>query len=192
VAEWQTHGSQKPARATSCGFDSHLRHQPPQWYNAIVGAWLSLVERSVRDAEAGGSNPLAPTKTLNHLHAFSLLLLLFHSGFSHGGICILPLVSRLRYGLYLLLPDPPLRHVQALLANGRGEMSVPRDQVCSAVPKQRRNRPGSLTIHRKSCIRASPPSTPNIYLPIEVIGVQCVSGFSLGNTQTDVLPGMRV
>ena len=27
-----------------------------------VGAWLSLVERSVRDAEVGGSNPLAPTK----------------------------------------------------------------------------------------------------------------------------------
>ena len=25
------------------------------------GAWLSLVERCVRDAEAGGSNPLAPT-----------------------------------------------------------------------------------------------------------------------------------
>ena len=27
----------------------------------IIGAWLSLVERSVRDAEVGGSNPLAPT-----------------------------------------------------------------------------------------------------------------------------------
>jgi hypothetical protein len=27
----------------------------------LVGAWLSLVERSVRDAEVGGSNPLAPT-----------------------------------------------------------------------------------------------------------------------------------
>jgi hypothetical protein len=26
-----------------------------------VGAWLSLVERSVRDREVGGSNPLAPT-----------------------------------------------------------------------------------------------------------------------------------
>ena len=26
-----------------------------------VGAWRSLVARSVRDAEAGGSNPLAPT-----------------------------------------------------------------------------------------------------------------------------------
>ena len=26
-----------------------------------VGAWLSLVERLVRDQEAGGSNPLAPT-----------------------------------------------------------------------------------------------------------------------------------
>jgi hypothetical protein len=26
-----------------------------------IGAWLSLVERCVRDAEVGGSNPLAPT-----------------------------------------------------------------------------------------------------------------------------------
>ena len=27
-----------------------------------LGAWLSLVERSVRVAEVGGSNPLAPTR----------------------------------------------------------------------------------------------------------------------------------
>ena len=31
----------------------------------LVGAWLSLVERSVRDREVGGSNPLAPTKTFS-------------------------------------------------------------------------------------------------------------------------------
>ncbi len=29
-----------------------------------VGAWLSLVERTVRDREVGGSNPLAPTKLM--------------------------------------------------------------------------------------------------------------------------------
>ena len=29
--------------------------------NTIIGAWLSLVERTVRDREVGGSNPLAPT-----------------------------------------------------------------------------------------------------------------------------------
>src|SRR4051812_12548285 len=28
VAEWQTLRSQTPLRATSCGFESHLRHQP--------------------------------------------------------------------------------------------------------------------------------------------------------------------
>src|SRR5258708_5887531 len=28
---------------------------------SFLGAWLSLVERLVRDQEAGGSNPLAPT-----------------------------------------------------------------------------------------------------------------------------------
>ena len=31
------------------------------------GAWLSLVERLVRDQEAGGSNPLAPTNSFNNL-----------------------------------------------------------------------------------------------------------------------------
>ena len=32
--------------------------------NIVVrnGAWLSLVERCVRDAEVAGSNPVAPTK----------------------------------------------------------------------------------------------------------------------------------
>ena len=29
-----------------------------------IGMWLSLVERCVRDAEAGGSNPLIPTTNM--------------------------------------------------------------------------------------------------------------------------------
>lgn len=61
VAEWQTRRSQKPLRATSCGFNSTfgtIRYNGKQY----LGAWLSLVERSVRVAEVGGSNPLAPTK----------------------------------------------------------------------------------------------------------------------------------
>ena len=33
------------------------------------GAWLSLVERLVRDQEAGGSNPLAPTNLFKQLTA---------------------------------------------------------------------------------------------------------------------------
>jgi hypothetical protein len=33
----------------------------------FVGAWLSLVERSVRDREVGGSNPLAPTNRIKNL-----------------------------------------------------------------------------------------------------------------------------
>ena len=35
----------------------------PQHFRFLdsVGAWLSLVEHSVRVAEVGGSNPLAPT-----------------------------------------------------------------------------------------------------------------------------------
>src|SRR6266540_929619 len=35
----------------------------------IDGAWLSLVERSVRDREVVGSNPIAPTFRINHLRA---------------------------------------------------------------------------------------------------------------------------
>jgi hypothetical protein len=34
----------------------------------LVGAWLSLVERSVRDREVGGSNPLAPTNNLTPIN----------------------------------------------------------------------------------------------------------------------------
>lgn len=30
-------------------------------YSSVYGVWLSLVERLVRDQEAGGSNPLTPT-----------------------------------------------------------------------------------------------------------------------------------
>jgi hypothetical protein len=32
-----------------------------------IGAWLSLVERTVRDREVGGSNPLAPTISFRYL-----------------------------------------------------------------------------------------------------------------------------
>src|SRR5262249_5138164 len=39
-------------------------------YNDLpIGAWLSLVERSVWDREVGGSNPLAPINTINKLRA---------------------------------------------------------------------------------------------------------------------------
>ena len=34
-----------------------------------VGAWLSLVERSVRDREVVGSNPIAPTTSSSQLSA---------------------------------------------------------------------------------------------------------------------------
>jgi hypothetical protein len=34
----------------------------------IFGAWLSLVERTVRDREVGGSNPLAPTISLQSIY----------------------------------------------------------------------------------------------------------------------------
>ena len=37
------------------------------------GAWLSLVERLVRDQEAGGSNPLAPTNPFSNLQRVARL-----------------------------------------------------------------------------------------------------------------------
>ena len=37
------------------------------YHPTSVGAWLSLVERTVRDREVGGSNPLAPTNIFKHL-----------------------------------------------------------------------------------------------------------------------------
>ena len=37
-----------------------------------VGAWLSLVERSVRDREVGGSNPIAPTIHIDNLRLSAL------------------------------------------------------------------------------------------------------------------------
>ena len=36
----------------------------------LVGAWLSLVERSVRDREVGGSNPLAPTINIIPINSY--------------------------------------------------------------------------------------------------------------------------
>ena len=55
-------------------FDSAslLPYHPVQF----VGAWLSLVERSVRDREVGGSNPLAPTKHINNLRPSTLAAVL--------------------------------------------------------------------------------------------------------------------
>ena len=40
-------------------------------YTGEFGAWLSLVERLVRDQEAGGSNPLAPTIFFNNSRSVS-------------------------------------------------------------------------------------------------------------------------
>ena len=48
-----------------------LRTGAAAHYTKEVGAWLSLVERLVRDQEAGGSNPPAPTKHLFRLCAIN-------------------------------------------------------------------------------------------------------------------------
>ena len=58
--------------------------------SSLVGAWLSLVERTVRDREVGGSNPLAPTIYFQEKTAASAAVFLF--------------VRRLPSLLYLKLP----------------------------------------------------------------------------------------
>ncbi len=63
VAEWQTRRSQKPL-----GINPRVGSSPTfGTTNNYSGAWLSLVERRVRVAEVGGSNPLAPTKPKERL-----------------------------------------------------------------------------------------------------------------------------
>ena len=55
-------------------------------YFGRVGAWLSLVERTVRVREVGGSNPLAPTISF-HLNYYNLSLfcvVLIAQGFVKG------------------------------------------------------------------------------------------------------------
>ncbi len=41
-----------------------------------IGAWLSLVERPVRDREVAGSNPVAPTKRDFHFRRRSLFYII--------------------------------------------------------------------------------------------------------------------
>ena len=63
VAEWQTRRSQKPL-----GINPRVGSSPTFGTTTNdSGAWLSLVERRVRVAEVGGSNPLAPTKPKERL-----------------------------------------------------------------------------------------------------------------------------
>ena len=42
----------------------------PHNHSSVFGAWLSLVERSVRDREVVGSNPIAPTFIFNSLETW--------------------------------------------------------------------------------------------------------------------------
>src|SRR5262245_43065605 len=55
----------------------------------INGAWLSLVERSVRDREVVGSNPIAPTFKINNIEASTLDAFLLIPAF----ISALPVIS---------------------------------------------------------------------------------------------------
>ena len=49
--------------------DSVLRDNVVYYLRCYFGAWLSLVERCVRDAEVAGSNPVAPTPQHISLYA---------------------------------------------------------------------------------------------------------------------------
>ena len=52
--------SRTKTRASQAGLQKNGQNNRIE-YNHSIGVWLSLVERLVRDQEAGGSNPLTPT-----------------------------------------------------------------------------------------------------------------------------------
>ena len=55
-------------------FDSTcLCHGGATDYTKNIGAWLSLVERLVRDQEVEGSNPSAPTNFSNNFNNINIL-----------------------------------------------------------------------------------------------------------------------
>ena len=98
----------------------------------FVGAWLSLVERLVRDQEVGGSNPLAPTiyplKSLSESTAEGM---------------VLPAVS---LSLCPILERCPKR--QAGVAEDRIEDPAPHN--CSRTPIRNLNRPTAPGAGRRS------------------------------------------
>jgi hypothetical protein len=65
LAEGRSGGMADAAVSKTAGGNSlRVRLPPSAPITSYRGAWLSLVERSVRVAEVGGSNPLAPTKLI--------------------------------------------------------------------------------------------------------------------------------
>src|SRR5579884_4057446 len=91
----------------------------------VGGAWLSLVERTVRDREVGGSNPLAPTPTPTSRRAIqpagNLLYITELCGSLRPPHATLPAASDLEHhrahhqrqcGIYC-------RHSQAALVSGK-------------------------------------------------------------------------
>ena len=73
-------------------------------HSTNVGAWLSLVERTVRDREVGGSNPLAPTKNIKEKATrvewlFRLCCFLYRVGKGTEEMTKIPLVDIVLSGL---------------------------------------------------------------------------------------------
>ena len=68
VRDAEVAGSNPVASTPWQGHRKHLSFKFPVFFNQTasqsnIDAWLSLVERCVRDAEVAGSNPVAPIKT---------------------------------------------------------------------------------------------------------------------------------
>src|SRR5215813_10666251 len=63
---------------------------------ASIGAWLSLVERSVRDREVVGSNPIAPTFRISNLEADALSAFLLIPAFIPALHIVSPTFSHYR------------------------------------------------------------------------------------------------
>ena len=50
-----------PSEGKGHEFESHRKHHFCLNINMLIGKWLNLVERYVRDVEVAGSNPVFPT-----------------------------------------------------------------------------------------------------------------------------------
>ena len=88
------------------------------WVDAIssIGMWLSLVERCVRDAETGGSNPLIPTTRKRGVRCNNLAPFLFQSNF---GSSIFSDHPRHRAPIFQTLPRPDAQRPRILAIRDR-------------------------------------------------------------------------
>ena len=97
-------GNARPCQGRDRGFEPRLSLYYPDLLSGffIIEAWLSLVERCVRDAEAASSNLVASTQNLSGFEKFSYPLFYLSSNFFLTFI-----IYQYFYGGWILRPEKP-------------------------------------------------------------------------------------